>query len=132
MNVLSRKLYELEKNELELPDDDEILLHIGDPGENELHSQANAIKKNFRAEAEEIINSTDLTIQQQNDMAKKLLARLSEHERALLEQSSNFIDYRLKRLLYKYFGAGYPKGEGHSRYASDYVVFPRDEQAELR
>ena len=29
MNGLSRKLYELEKNELELPEDDDIFLHIG-------------------------------------------------------------------------------------------------------
>jgi hypothetical protein len=111
MNGLSRKLYELEKNELELPEDDDIFLHIGDADESELHNHAQAIREPMMAEAEEIINNTDLTVEQQNDLSKQLLTRLTQRERAILEQSSNFIEYRLKRLLYKYFAAGYPKGE---------------------
>jgi hypothetical protein len=111
MNGLSRKLHELEKNELDFPEDDEIFLHIGDADETELHNHAQAIRETMRAEAEEIINNTDLTIEQQNEMSKQLLSRLTERERAILEQSNNFIEYRMKRLLYKYFAAGYPKGE---------------------
>jgi hypothetical protein len=111
MNGLSRKLHELEKNELDFPEDDEIFLHIGDADEIELHDHAQTIKETMRAEAEEIINNTDLTIEQQNEMSKQLLSRLTETERAILEQSSSFIEYRLKRLLYKHFAAGYPKGE---------------------
>jgi len=111
MNGLSRKLHELEKNELEFPEDDEIFLHIGDADETELYNRAQAIRETMRAEAEEIINNTDLTIEQQNEMSKRLLSRLTEREKAILEQSSNFIEYRLKRLLCKYFGAGYPQGE---------------------
>ena len=101
MNGLSRKLYELDKNELELPEDDEIFLHIGDADEIELHNQAQTIRGTVRAEAEEIINNTDLTVEQQNELSKQLLSRLTERERAILEQSGNFIEYRLKRLLYK-------------------------------
>jgi hypothetical protein len=111
MNGLSRKLHELEKNELEFPEDAEIFLHIGDADEIELHNHAQALRETMRAEAEEIINNTDLTIEQQNEMSKQLLSRLSERERAILEQSNNFIEYRLKRLLFKYFAAGYPEGE---------------------
>jgi hypothetical protein len=111
MNGLSRKLHELEKNELELPEDDEIFLHIGDADEIELHNHAQTIRGTVRAEAEEIISNIDLTVEQQNDLSKQLLARLTERERAILEQSGNFVEYRLKRLLYKYFAAGYPKGE---------------------
>ena len=77
----------------------------------ELHNQCQAIRGTVRAEAEEIINNTDLTVEQQNELSKQLLTRLTERERAILEQSGNFIEYRLKRLLYKYFAAGYPKGE---------------------
>jgi hypothetical protein len=111
MNGLSRRLHELEENELEFPEDDEIFLHVGDSDEVELHNRAQALRETMRADAEEIINNTDLTIEQQNEMSKQLLSRLSEREKAIVEQSSNFIEYRLKRLLYKHFAAGYPKGE---------------------
>jgi hypothetical protein len=111
MNGLSRRLHELEENELEFPEDDEIFLHVGDSDEVELHNRAQALRETMRADAEEIINNTDLTIEQQNEMSKQLLSRLTEREKAIVEQSSNFIEYRLKRLFYKHFAAGYPKGE---------------------
>ena len=46
MNGLSRKLHELEDNVLDFPpDDDDILIHIGDIDEQLLHDQANRIKE---------------------------------------------------------------------------------------
>jgi hypothetical protein len=109
LKSISRKLRELEENVLELPEDDDILLHIGDDDEIELHEHARRIRETMRAEAEDIINNTTLTLEQQNEMSKQLLSRLTEKERAILEQSNKFIDYRLMRLVYKHFACGYPK-----------------------
>ena len=49
--------------------------------------------------------------EQQNEAAKQLLSRLSDEENAILEQSYEFMSYRLERLVYKLFVAGYAKGE---------------------
>lgn len=41
MNLLSRKLHELEDNILDFPpEDDDIMLHVGDPDEQLLHDRA--------------------------------------------------------------------------------------------
>jgi len=111
MNVLSRKLYELESNVLDFPpEDDDIMLQIGDYDEQVLHDHARKIRATIRDEAQAIIDS-GMSPEQQNEAAKQLLSRLTDEEKAVLEQSHEFISYRLERLVYKWFAAAYPKGE---------------------
>ena len=108
MNALTRKLRDLEDNVLELPEDDDILLHIGDDDEQQLHEHARRIRDSLRVQAEEIINDTNLTFEQQNEMAKHVISQLTERETDILDESNRFIDYRLIRLVYKHFVGGYP------------------------
>jgi N-acetyl-gamma-glutamylphosphate reductase len=108
LNTLSKKLRALENNLLELPEDDDILLHIGDDDEQQLHEHARRIRDSLRVQAEEIINDTSLTLEQQNEMAKDVLSQLSEREIDILDESNKFLDYRLMRLVYKRFVSGYP------------------------
>jgi hypothetical protein len=54
MNMISKNLRELEQNVLNLPEDEEINLHIGDESEHLLHIRAEKIKEEFRSEAREI------------------------------------------------------------------------------
>ena len=108
MNTLSKKLRDLENNVLELPEDDDILLHIGDDDEQQLHEHARRIRDSLRVQAEEIINDTSLTLEQQDEMAKDVLSQLSEREIDILDESNKFLDYRLMRLVYKRFVSGYP------------------------
>ena len=108
MNTLSKKLRDLENNVLELPEDDDILLHIRDDDEQQLHEHARRIRDSLRVQAEEIINDTSLTLEQQNEMAKDILSQLSEREINILDESNKFLDYRLMRLVYKRFVSGYP------------------------
>jgi hypothetical protein len=111
MNILSRKLHELESNVLDFPpEDDDILLHIGDLDEQLLHDRAQKIRASFKDDAQAIINS-GTSPEQQNEAAKQLLSRLTDEEKAILEQSHEFLSYRLERLVYKWFAAAYPKGE---------------------
>ncbi len=57
MNVLSRKLRELEDNVLTFPpEDDDILLHVGDLDEQLLHNRAQKIRVTMKGEAQAIIN----------------------------------------------------------------------------
>ena len=108
MNPLNRKLKGLEDNVLELPEDDDILLHIGDDDEQQLHEYARRIRDSLRVQAEEIINDTSLTLEQQNEMAKDVISQLTEREIDILDESNKVIDYRILRLVYKHFVSGYP------------------------
>jgi hypothetical protein len=111
MNALSRKLYELEDNVLDFPpEDDDIRLYVGDSDEQLLHDRAQKIRAAFKDDAQAIIDSAN-SPEQQNEAAKQLLSRLTSEENAVLEQSHEFISYRLERLVYKWFAAAYPKGE---------------------
>ena len=111
MNRLSRKLHKLEDNVLDFPpDDDDILMYIGDSDEQLLHDRANSIKQSLKDEAQAIIDS-GASVEQQNEAAKQLLSRLSDEERAVLDQSAEFVSYRMERLVYKWFAGAYPHGE---------------------
>jgi hypothetical protein len=110
MNVLSRKLRELEENVLDFPpEDDDILIHVGDADEQLLHNHAWKIRLAIKDEAQAIVDS-GTSPELQNQAAKKLLSRLTDEENAVLKQSNDFIDYRIERLVYKWFAAAYPKG----------------------
>jgi hypothetical protein len=63
MKGLSRKLHALEDNLLEFPpDDDDILLHVGDNDEYLLHDRAQKIRDAFKDEATKIINDEYLKV----------------------------------------------------------------------
>ena len=64
----------------------------------------------MKDEAQAIIDSGKSS-ELQNEAAKQLLSRLTDAENAILEQSHEFMSYRLERLVYKWFAAAYPKGE---------------------
>jgi hypothetical protein len=111
VNGLNRKLHELENNVLDFPPDDKgIVLGIFDNDEMLLHDYAKRIRKSLKDEAQAIIDSGG-SVEQQNEAAKQLIGRLSGEERAILEQSTEFISYRVKRLINKWFAAAYPHGE---------------------
>jgi hypothetical protein len=111
MNGLSRKLHELEDNVLDFPpEDDGILLHIGNEDEQLLHDRAQKIRATMKDDAQAIIDSGE-SPELQNEAAKQLLSRLTDEENAILEQSHEFMSYRVERLVYKWFAAAYPKGE---------------------
>ncbi|MCW4046652.1 MAG: hypothetical protein NWE99_03695 [Candidatus Bathyarchaeota archaeon] len=111
MNGLSRKLHELEDNVLGFPpEDDDILLHIGDEDEQLLHDHAQRIRATVKDDAQAIIESR-ASLEQQEEAAKQLLSRLTDEETAILEQSYEFMSYRVERLVYKWFAAAYPKGK---------------------
>jgi hypothetical protein len=111
MNALSRKLHELEDNVLDFPpEDDDIRLYVGDSDEQVLHDRAQKIRAAMKDDAQAIVNS-GMSPEQQNEAAKQLLSRLTEEENVVLEQSHEFMSYRLERLVYKWFAAAYPKGE---------------------
>jgi hypothetical protein len=111
MSRLSRKLRELEDNVLDFPpEDDNILLHIGNEDEQLLHYQAQKIRATMKDDAQAIIDS-ETSPELQNEAAKQLLSRLTDGENAILEQSYEFMSYRVERLVYKWFAAAYPKGE---------------------
>ena len=57
MNTISKKLRALEQNVLELPEDEDINLYVGDESEHLLHARAEKIKEGFRADAGEILFS---------------------------------------------------------------------------
>ncbi len=109
--MLSRKLHELERNVLGFPPKDEdIMLHVGDLDEQFLHDRAQKIRETFEGEVQAIIDS-ECSPEQQNEAAKQLLGKLTDEENAILEQSHEFASYRLERLVYKWFAAGYRRGE---------------------
>ena len=95
MNVLSRKLHELEDNILDFPpEDDDIMLHVGDLDEQLLHDRAQKIRAPLKDDVQAIIDS-GTSAEQQNEAAKKLLSRLTDEENGILEQSNEFLSYRL-------------------------------------
>jgi hypothetical protein len=111
MNMLSRKLYELGSNVLDFPPKDEdILLHISNLDEQLLHDRAQKIRSTLKDDAQAIIDS-GTSAEQQNEAAKQLLIRLTDWENAILEQSYEFMSYRMERLVYKWFAAAYPRSE---------------------
>jgi hypothetical protein len=111
MNGLSRKLHELEDNVLDFPpEDDDILLHIGDEDKQLLHDRAQKIRAIMKDDAQAIIDSGE-SPELQNEAAKQLLSRLTDDENAVLEQSYEFMSYRVERLVYKWFAAAFPRGE---------------------
>lgn len=84
MNGLSRKLHELEENVLDFPpEDDDILLHIGNEDEQLLHDRAQKIRATMKDDAQAIIDS-ETSPEQQNKAAKQLLSRLTDEENAVL------------------------------------------------
>ena len=112
MNRLSRKLHALEDNVLEFPpDDDDILLHVGDNDEYLLHDRTKKIRDAFKDDAEKIICDGSLTFEQANELSQQLINRISDSEKTILERSYDFMSYRMEHLVYKWFAAGYPKGQ---------------------
>jgi hypothetical protein len=112
MNGLSRKLHALEDNLLEFPpDDDDILLHVGESDEYLLHDRAQKIRDTFKDDAEKIINDETLTFKKANELSEHLINRISAEDKAILEKSYDFMSYRTERLVYKWFAAGYPNGQ---------------------
>ena len=84
MNGLSRKLHELENNVLDFPPDDEdILLHVGDSDEYLLHNRAQKIRDAFKDDAEKISDES-LTFEQANELSEQLLNRISDSEKPYL------------------------------------------------
>jgi hypothetical protein len=78
MNFLSRKLHELEDNILDFsPEDDDIMLHMGDFDEQLLHDHKQKIRAAMKDDAQAIVDS-GTSLEQQNEAAKKLLSRLTE------------------------------------------------------
>jgi hypothetical protein len=108
MNTVSKKLRELEQNVLELPEDEDINLYIGDESEHLLHTRAEKIKENFRSDAREIMFSNTLTFEQQTVKAQELLKGLTEDEKFILDESAKFVRFRLTRLLFKVFSSMFP------------------------
>ena len=94
---------------LELPEDEDINLYIGDESEHLLHSRAEKIKERFRADTGEIMFSNTLTFEEQNIKAQELLKGLSEDEKFILDESAKFVRFRLTRLLFKFFSSMFPK-----------------------
>jgi hypothetical protein len=112
MKGLSRKLHALEDNLLEFPpDDDDILLHVGESDEYLLHDRAQKIRDTFKDDAEKIINDETLTFEKANELSEHLINRISDEDKAILEKSYDFMSYRMERLVYKWFAAGYPNGQ---------------------
>jgi hypothetical protein len=71
MNVLSRKLHELEDNILDFPpEDDDIMLHVGDLDEQLLHDRAQKIRAPLKDDVQAIIDS-GTSAEQQNEAAIK-------------------------------------------------------------
>ena len=108
MNTISKKLRELEQNVLELPEDEDINLYIGDESENLLHIRAEKIKEVFRSDAGEILFSNTLTFEEQTVKAQDLLKELTEDEKFVLDESAKFVRFRLIRLLFKVFSSMFP------------------------
>ena len=109
MNSISKKLRELEQNVLELPEDEDINLYIGDESENLLHARAEKIKERFREDAEEILFSNTFTFEEQTVKAQELLKGLTEDEKFILDESAKFVRFRLTRLLFKVFSSMFSK-----------------------
>ena len=85
MNILSRKLYELESNVLNFPPDyEDIILHIGELDEKLLHDRAHKIRATIKDDAQAIVDSGK-SLEQQNEAAKQLLSRLTDEEKVILE-----------------------------------------------
>jgi hypothetical protein len=84
-------------------------MFIGDADEQTLHYKAEKIRETFRPQAKAIISDTTLTLEEQEQASKALLAELDDYQKTVLEESSRFLEYRLRRLVCKYFEAAYPE-----------------------
>jgi hypothetical protein len=98
------------------------VLHIGNADEQLLHDQARKIRAAFKDNAQAIVDS-GMSPDQQNEAAHQLLKRLTNQENAILEQSGEFLTYRLQRLIINWFAAAYPKGEEPRVMLRVYLVF---------
>ena len=78
------------------------MLHVGDPDEQQLHDRAQKIRAAVKNDAQAIVDGGK-SPDQQNEEAKHLLNRLTDEEKAILEQSYEFLIYRLERLVYTCF-----------------------------
>ena len=95
MNTISKRLKDLEKNVLELPEDEDINLYIGDESEHLLHARAEKIKEKFRSDAGEIMFSNTLTFEEQTVKAQELLKGLTEDEKFILDESAKVCSFSL-------------------------------------
>ena len=129
MNTMSKKLRELEQNVLELPDDEDINLYVGDVSERLLHARAEKIKERFRSDAGEIMFSNTLTFEEQTVKAQELLKELTEDEKVVLDESAKFVRYRLTRLLFKMFSSMFPKI--HHKEVTERIVWFFEEMQKL-
>jgi hypothetical protein len=70
MNILSRKLHELESNVLDFPPKDEdIMMHIGNYDEALLHDRAQKIRANIKDDAQAIVDSGKSPDQQNEQLS---------------------------------------------------------------
>ena len=99
MNTINKKLRDLEQNVLELPEDEDINLFIGDESEYLLHTRAEKIKEGFRSDAGEIMFSNTFTFEQQIAKAQELLKGITVDEKFILDESAKFVRFRLIRLF---------------------------------
>ncbi len=101
MNTISKKLRELEQNVLELPEDEDINLYIGDEDEHLLHTRAEKIKENFRSDAGDIMFSGKFTFEQQNVKAEELF--LLRVKPLIIRPFLNCKIQKKTTLVYSYF-----------------------------
>jgi hypothetical protein len=102
MNSLSKKLRKLEDNVIDLPEDEEIVLSIGDNAEFTLHAKADEIRK-CHVDKVGFLHDPALTFEQINSRAEGVRKEISEQEWFIINKSEEFVHYRLMRLLYKQF-----------------------------
>jgi hypothetical protein len=86
------------------------MLHVGDLDEQLLHDRAHKIRATVKDDAKALVDNRK-SPDQQNEAAKHLLNKLTDEEKAILEQSYEFLIYHLERLVYNWFAATYPRGE---------------------
>ena len=70
-------------------------MFIGNADEEILHDKAEKIRETLRQQAKAIISDTTLTLEEQEQASKALLAELDDYQKTVLEESSKFLEYRL-------------------------------------
>jgi hypothetical protein len=103
LNQISKKLRELEKNVLELPEDDDIQLYVTSDAEMALHDRARRVKDIYRPEVETFIGDRSLTFEQIEAKGQAVLNNMTEQEKTIINESHKFIRYRIMRLVFKFF-----------------------------
>jgi hypothetical protein len=103
LNPISKKLRELEKNVLELPEDDEIQLYVTSDAEMALHDRARRVKESYRPEVETFIRDRSLTFEQIEAKGQVVLNGMTEQEKTIINESHKFMRYRIMRLVFKFF-----------------------------